>query len=126
MRAALETEEHDFICINFANPDMVGHTGVFPAIVKACETVDACVGELLKACSEHGYHPVIIADHGNADNAVNLDGSPNTAHSVNPVPIIFPDQTGTARDGILADVAPSILKLMKLEQPAEMTGQPLI
>ncbi|MCB0735488.1 MAG: 2,3-bisphosphoglycerate-independent phosphoglycerate mutase [Bacteroidetes bacterium] len=126
VRAALETEEHDFICINFANPDMVGHTGVFPAIVKACETVDACVGELLKACSKHGYHPVIIADHGNADNAVNPDGSPNTAHSVNPVPIIFPDQTGTATDGILADVAPSILKLMKLEQPAEMTGQPLI
>ena len=117
----------DFICLNFANPDMVGHTGVFDAIIKACETVDSCLKDVVVAGRELGYSFVIIADHGNADNAVNLDGSPNTAHSLNPVPVIvIDDNVEMVNDGILADVAPTILSLLNLDQPTEMTGKSLV
>ncbi len=118
----------DFICLNFANPDMVGHTGVFSAVVKACETVDTCAGEVLNAALANGYASIVIADHGNADYMLNPDGSPNTAHSLNLVPCILVDDdfAGEIKDGKLADVAPTILKLMGIAQPAEMTGESLI
>lgn len=123
----LKSKKHDFVCINFANPDMVGHTGVFDAIKSACEHVDACVKELIESGIESGYSFVIIADHGNADYAVNEDGSPNTAHSLNEVPIIVIDRDiKEVSDGILADVAPTILNLMGLNQPPEMTGKSLV
>jgi 2,3-bisphosphoglycerate-independent phosphoglycerate mutase len=117
----------DFICLNFANGDMVGHTGVYEAIVKAVETVDRCAGEVVDAAVAEGYDILIIADHGNADNAVNKDGSPNTAHSLNPVPaILVTERYREIREGILADVAPTILKLMDIQQPPEMTGSALV
>ncbi len=123
----LTNREHDFICLNFANGDMVGHTGVYEAIRKAIEAVDECVGEVVKTALENGYTPIIIADHGNADNAVNPDGSPNTAHSLNPVPcIVVSDDFSSVDDGILADVAPTILHLMGLKKPSEMTGKVLV
>lgn len=117
----------DFICLNFANTDMVGHTGVFEAAMKAAETVDACVGDILPVALEHGYFVIIIADHGNSDYMINADGTPNTAHTMNPVPCIFihPEAEVTMRDGILADVAPTILHHLGLEIPADMTGQVL-
>ena len=117
----------DFICLNFANPDMVGHTGVFEAIVKAVETTDNCLSKVLEAGLSSGYEFVIIADHGNADKAINPDGSPHTAHTTNPVPIIVVSSREIeVRDGILADVAPTILDLMGIEKPSEMTGSSLI
>lgn len=120
-------EKHDFICLNFANGDMVGHTGVYEAIQKAITAVDSCVGEVVKAAVEHGYEVMIIADHGNADNALNKDDSPNTAHSVNPVPcILVTDRYKEIREGILADVAPTILSLLGIDIPEEMTGKSLI
>ncbi|HDR88324.1 MAG TPA: 2,3-bisphosphoglycerate-independent phosphoglycerate mutase [Bacteroidetes bacterium] len=123
----LTNREHDFICLNFANGDMVGHTGVYEAIRKAIEAVDECVGKVVKTALENGYTPIIIADHGNADNAVNQDGSPNTAHSLNPVPcIVVSDDFSSVNDGILADVAPTILHLMGLKKPSEMTGKVLV
>ena len=113
--------------LNFANPDMVGHTGVFPAIVKAVETTDACTREVVEAGLARGWSFIIIADHGNADKAVNPDGSPNTAHSLNPVPaFVLTTRQVRVHDGILADVAPTILDLLGLPQPAEMTGRSLI
>lgn len=122
----IEKAETEFMCINFANADMVGHTGVFSAIVKAVETVDSCVKELVEAGLRKGYQFIIIADHGNADYAINDDGTPNTAHSLNPVPcFLVGHEKVEMHDGILADVAPSILKLMRIEQPAEMTGKAL-
>ena len=126
--AALGEEKYDFIVVNFANGDMVGHTGVYEAIEKAVTAVDQCVGEVVEAANNAGYETIIIADHGNADNALNPDGSVNTAHSLNPVPFIYITQNGSASvaDGVLADVAPSILHIMGLEQPAEMTGHCLI
>ena len=125
---AIATEKYDFIVVNFANGDMVGHTGVYEAIEKAVTAVDACVKDVIEAAKAHGYDSIIIADHGNADNAVNADGSPNTAHSLNPVPCVYvtDDKNATVKDGILADVAPSILKIMGLQAPADMTGTPLI
>ncbi len=124
---ALDSQKYDFICLNFANGDMVGHTGVYEAIVKAVKAVDECVGEVVEAAKRNGYEVVQIADHGNADNAVNPDGSPNTAHSLNPVPIVVvSDRVKAVHDGVLADVAPTVLKLMGLEQPAEMTGKALV
>ena len=102
---------------------MVGHTGVYDAIVKAVKAVDECVGEVVEAAKRNGYEVVQIADHGNADNAINADGTPNTAHSLNPV---VSDRVMTVHDGVLADVAPTVLKLMGLEQPAEMTGKALV
>lgn len=123
----LEKEEVDFVCLNFANPDMVGHTGVFEAVVKAVETVDACAEKVVQTGLKHGYSFIIIADHGNADFMINEDGSPNTAHSTNLVPCIFVDNDfhPTLNNGKLGDVSPTILKLMGVEQPKEMTGVPL-
>ena len=123
----LSKGEADLVVLNFANPDMVGHTGVFEAIVKAVETTDRCAKQVVEAGSATGYSFVIIADHGNADKARNADGSPNTAHSTNPVPVFVIDADVTAiRNGILADVAPTVLALMKMEKPAEMTGSSLL
>ena len=126
--AALKEEVYDWVVVNFANGDMVGHTGVYSAIEKAVTAVDECVKEVVEAAKAAGYETIIIADHGNADNAINPDGSANTAHSLNPVPFIYVTENKQARvkDGILADVAPSILHIMGLEQPAEMTGHCLI
>jgi 2,3-bisphosphoglycerate-independent phosphoglycerate mutase len=118
----------DFICLNFANPDMVGHTGVYPAIIEAVETVDAQMKRVIEAGIALGYEFIVIADHGNADFAINSDGSPNTAHSLNPVPVILvsPDKRLRLSDGILADVAPTILARMGIEQPHKMTGNSLL
>jgi 2,3-bisphosphoglycerate-independent phosphoglycerate mutase len=114
--------------VNFANGDMVGHTGIYEAIEKAVKAVDECVKEVVEAAKATDYETIIIADHGNADNAINADGTPNTAHSLNPVPFIYVTENKNAKveDGILADVAPSILHIMGLEQPADMTGKNLI
>ena len=128
LRDAIDTEKYDFIVVNFANGDMVGHTGVYPAIQKAVEAVDKCVNEVVEAAKKHGYEVIIIADHGNADHAENADGTPNTAHSLNPVPCIYvtEDKNAKVENGILADVAPTILHIMGLPQPKEMTGHNLI
>jgi 2,3-bisphosphoglycerate-independent phosphoglycerate mutase len=125
----LKNREADFICLNFANGDMVGHTGVYDAIYKAVMAVDKCVGEVVEAALKSDYNILIIADHGNADNAVNEDGSANTAHSLNPVPCILVSNDKTdvqLENGILADVAPTLLSIMGLEIPKEMTGKNLI
>ena len=126
--AAIKTEQYDFIVVNFANGDMVGHTGIYNAIAKAVHAVDNCVREVIEAAKGAGYEAIIIADHGNADNAINADGTPNTAHSLNPVPFIYvtDNNSATVKDGRLADVAPSILHILGLEQPADMTGENLI
>lgn len=117
----------DFIVLNFANCDMVGHTGVFSAIKKAIKTVDLAVAEIVNIARENGYSIIITADHGNADNAVNSDGSPNTAHSLNPVPIVVIDKdVHMVKRGRLADIAPTVLKIMNIPAPAEMTGEPLV
>lgn len=117
----------DFFCLNFANPDMVGHTGVYSAIIKAVETVDTCLGKVIEAGQSKGYEFIVIADHGNADMAINPDGSPNTAHSLNPVPVVYvTNDKVELENGILADVAPTILSRMGIEKPKEMTGKCLI
>ena len=118
----------DFVCLNFANADMVGHTGVMEAAIKACEAVDACAKEVAETAIENGYVAIIIADHGNSDIMKNPDGTPNTQHTTNPVPIIVLDkqQTHKVIDGKLGDLAPSILKLMGIEIPKEMTGNLII
>ncbi|MFY0599918.1 MAG: 2,3-bisphosphoglycerate-independent phosphoglycerate mutase [Cyclobacteriaceae bacterium] len=118
----------DFTVLNFANPDMVGHTGVFEAAVKACETVDGCAKEVVEVALENGYTSIIIADHGNSDIMVNPDGSPNTAHTTNLVPFIVVDNDikGELKAGKLGDLAPTILKLLGVEKPAEMTGDELL
>ncbi len=125
---AINTEKYDFIVVNFANGDMVGHTGIYNAIAKAVYAVDTCVKDVIEAAKAHDYEAIIIADHGNADNAINDDDTPNTAHSLNPVPFIYVTDNNSARvkDGRLADVAPSILHIMGLEQPADMDGENLI
>ena len=125
---AINTQEYDFIVVNFANGDMVGHTGIYNAIAKAVHAVDNCVREVIEAAKANDYEAIIIADHGNADNAINADGTPNTAHSLNPVPFIYvtDNNSATVKDGRLADVAPSILHIMGLEQPSDMTGENLI
>ena len=125
---SIRANKYDFIVVNFANGDMVGHTGVYSAIEKAVTAVDSCVKDVVTAANETGYETIIIADHGNADHAVNEDGTPNTAHSLNPVPFIYITENKNAKvqNGILADVAPSILHIMGLEQPKEMTGKNLI
>lgn len=121
------SKKYDFIVVNYANGDMVGHTGVYPAIEKAVRTIDQCVYATVDAAIEADYEVIIIADHGNADNAINPDGTPNTAHSLNPVPCIYVTSNRHAKigDGILADVAPTILKIMGIEQPKEMSGHAL-
>jgi 2,3-bisphosphoglycerate-independent phosphoglycerate mutase len=117
----------DFICLNFANPDMVGHTGVFTAIVKAVEATDGCLKQVVEAGMPNGYSFIIIADHGNADMAVNKDGSPNTAHTTNPVPVVLISEgVASIHNGILADVAPTVLDLLQIEKPIEMTGSSLV
>jgi 2,3-bisphosphoglycerate-independent phosphoglycerate mutase len=123
----LESGKFDFICLNFANGDMVGHTGVYEAIEKAVVTVDECAGDVIKAARRSGYDVLVIADHGNADMAVNPDGSPNTAHSLNPVPcILVSDDYKKIDEGILADVAPTLLTIMGVEIPEDMTGRVLV
>ncbi len=125
--AEMQNNAPDFICLNFANTDMVGHTGNYSAILKAANTVDGCVKEVVEAGQKLGYAFVIIADHGNSDFAINPDGSPNTAHSLNPVPIIVLDDTvQKIKSGTLRDVAPTVLELMNIPQPPEMTGSSLI
>ena len=126
--AALNTQKFDFVALNFANGDMVGHTGVYEAIQKAVTTVDNCVKQVVEAAKANDYEVIIIADHGNADNAENADGSPNTAHSLNPVPFIYVTGNKNAKveNGILADVAPSICQILGIPQPKEMTGKGLI
>lgn len=125
---AIALKKYDFIVVNYANGDMVGHTGVYPAIEKAVETIDNCVRDTVEAARDADYEVIIIADHGNCDFAINADGTPNTAHSLNPVPFVYVTANKNAKvcDGRLADVAPSILQIMGLEQPAEMTGTGLI
>ena len=125
---ALKTDKYDWIVVNFANADMVGHTGVYTAIEQAVKTIDQCLNEVVETAKAMGYETIITADHGNADHAINADGTPNTAHSTNPVPFIYvtANKNATVRSGILADVAPSVLHIMGLQQPKEMTGQCLI
>ena len=123
----LEKGATDFICLNFANPDMVGHTGNYNAIVNAIETVDVCTQKVVEAGLKNDYAFLIIADHGNADFAINTDGTPNTSHSTNPVPC-FALNTGfnNIENGKLADIAPTILQIMGIKAPNEMTGKSLI
>ena len=125
---AIASEKYDFIVVNYANGDMVGHTGIYEAIEKAVTAIDNCVKDTVEAAKAHDYEVIIIADHGNADNALNSDGTPNTAHSLNPVPCVYvtANKQATVANGILADVAPTILKIMGMPQPADMTGKALI
>jgi 2,3-bisphosphoglycerate-independent phosphoglycerate mutase len=123
----IEKESADFICLNFANGDMVGHTGDFAAAIKACEAVDKCAEKVIDAALKHGYTTIVIADHGNCETMINPDGSPNTAHTTNPVPIILVDpDRKTIHDGILGDIAPTILDILGIEKPAAMTRHSLL
>ena len=123
----LQKGEVDFVCLNFANGDMVGHTGIMEAAIKACEAVDVCVKEVVETALANNYTTIIIADHGNCETMINPDGSPNTAHTTNPVPIIMVDNDPIqVKDGVLGDVAPTILELMGIEKPAVMTGKSLL
>lgn len=125
---AINTQKYDWIVVNYANGDMVGHTGIYEAIEKAVTAIDKCVEETVEACKANDYEVIIIADHGNADHALNEDGTPNTAHSLNPVPFVYVTDRKVAaiENGVLADVAPSLLAIMGMKQPAEMTGKCLI
>ena len=125
---AINTQKFDFIVVNYANGDMVGHTGVYSAIEKAVVAIDNCVKDTVEAAKANGYEVIIIADHGNADHALNEDGTPNTAHSLNPVPFVYVTENKNAKveNGVLADVAPSILHILGMAQPADMTGHDLI
>jgi 2,3-bisphosphoglycerate-independent phosphoglycerate mutase len=123
----LKKGEVDFVCLNFANGDMVGHTGVMAAAIKACEAVDTCVKEVVETALENNYTTIIIADHGNCETMINPDGSPNTAHTTNPVPIILVDkELKTIHDGVLGDIAPTILALMGIEKPEAMSRHSLL
>lgn len=127
--AELKKQETDFVCLNFANADMVGHTGVFKAAIAACEAVDTCVGEVVKTALENNYAVILTADHGNSDNEINPDGSPNTQHSTNPVPVFYIDgdkKFSVIKNGKLGDVAPTILTIMGIEIPVEMSGDILV
>ena len=128
LRDALNSQKYDCIILNYANGDMVGHTGVYNSIQQAITAIDICVNETVEAARRNGYEIIIIADHGNCDHAINEDGTPNTAHSLNPVPFVYISDKKKAQveDGILADVAPSLLHILGIEQPAEMTGRCLI
>jgi 2,3-bisphosphoglycerate-independent phosphoglycerate mutase len=128
LSAELGKKKFDFVVVNFANGDMVGHTGVMQAIVKAVEAIDKCLNQVVEAAKANGYDVIIIADHGNADQALNDDGTPNTAHSLNVVPFVYVSENSKAKvqDGILADVAPSVLQIMGIDKPKEMTGKSLI
>jgi 2,3-bisphosphoglycerate-independent phosphoglycerate mutase len=117
----------DFVCLNFANPDMVGHTGSMEAAIKACEVVDECAQEVITTGLENGYSTIVIADHGNCDTMINPDGSPNTAHTTNPVPLILVDKDiKQIKDGVLGDIAPTILKMMGVSKPELMTQTALV
>jgi 2,3-bisphosphoglycerate-independent phosphoglycerate mutase len=123
----LEKENVDFVCLNFANGDMVGHTGMMDAAIKACEAVDQCVEKVITTALAHNYTTLVIADHGNCETMINPDGSPNTAHTTNPVPFIIVDKYQIQiHDGVLGDIAPTILQLMGIEKPKVMTGNSLI
>ena len=123
----IENKTNDFICLNYANGDMVGHTGSFEAAVKACETIDKCVKKVITSCIKSDYTVLLISDHGNCDMMLNEDGSPNTAHTKNLVPLILINsEYKSISDGILADIAPTILKIMNIEIPSEMTQNPLV
>jgi 2,3-bisphosphoglycerate-independent phosphoglycerate mutase len=123
----LKKGEVDFVCLNFANGDMVGHTGVMEAAIKACEAVDECVRDVVTAALENDYTTLIIADHGNCETMINPDGTPHTAHTTNPVPFILVDSEQLpVNNGILGDIAPTILKLMGIEKPASMDRMPLV
>ena len=125
--AELKKEEVHFVCLNFANPDMVGHTGILEAAIKACETVDACARDVITTGQEHGYSSIVIADHGNCETMKNEDGSPNTAHTTNPVPVIVVDNDiKTVKNGILGDIAPTILDMMGVAKPQEMDQESLV
>ncbi|MFR5897835.1 MAG: alkaline phosphatase family protein, partial [Phocaeicola massiliensis] len=125
---AIKTQKFDFIVVNYANGDMVGHTGIYDAIEKAVKAIDECVKDTVEAAKANDYEVIIIADHGNADHALNEDGTPNTAHSLNPVPFVYVTENKNAKveNGVLADVAPSILHILGMPQPADMTGRDLI
>jgi len=123
----LKKGEADFVCLNFANGDMVGHTGIMEAAIKACEAVDSCAKQVIETGLENGYTTLLIADHGNCETMINPDGSPHTAHTTNPVPVILIDnELKEIKDGVLGDVAPTILKIIGVEQPKAMTRSPLI
>jgi 2,3-bisphosphoglycerate-independent phosphoglycerate mutase len=123
----LEKGEVDFVCLNFANGDMVGHTGIMEAAIKACEAVDKCVEKVITTALENGYSTIVIADHGNCETMINPDGSPNTAHTTNPVPfILVDDEKLNIQDGVLGDIAPTILELMGVEQPEAMSSHSLL
>jgi 2,3-bisphosphoglycerate-independent phosphoglycerate mutase len=123
----LEKGEADFVCLNFANGDMVGHTGIMEAAIKACETVDICVKRVIETGLKNGYSTLLIADHGNCETMMNPDGSPNTAHTTNPVPFILIDpEIKAIKSGILGDIAPTILALLNVAQPKEMTQKSLL
>jgi len=123
----LDKKESNFICVNLANPDMVGHTGVFNSIVKAVETVDSCTEKIVRSANNNNYVTILISDHGNAEMAINDDNSPNTAHTLNKVPCFLINyKSCNLKDGVLADIAPTILKIMNIKQPSEMTGSSLI
>ncbi len=123
----LDKQEADFVCLNFANGDMVGHTGIMDAAIKACEAVDVCVKKVIESGLENGYSTILIADHGNCETMINPDGSPNTAHTTNPVPVILIDnQIKEIKDGVLGDIAPTILKMIGVPQPSTMTCKPLV
>ena len=125
--AELKKGDVDFVCLNFANGDMVGHTGVMDAAIKACEAVDQCVKDVVTTALENGYSTLLIADHGNCETMINPDGSPNTAHTTNPVPVILIDnELKEIKDGVLGDIAPTILKLMGVKQPKAMTQHALV
>jgi len=126
---AINSKKPDFVCLNYANADMVGHTGDFQAAIKAVETVDACLSELVKTALDNHYHIIVIADHGNSDYMINPDGTPNTAHTMNPVPVIYvAENAGNYKvsAGKLGDIAPTVLRLLDIEVPVEMTGDNLI
>ena len=123
----LNKGEVDFVCLNFANGDMVGHTGIMSAAILACEAVDACVKQVIEAALANDYTTIVIADHGNCETMINPDGSPNTAHTTNPVPIILVDkELKNIQNGVLGDIAPTILELMGVHQPNAMTCHSLL
>ena len=123
----LKKEQVDFVCLNFANGDMVGHTGIMEAAIKACEAVDKCAQEVIETALKHNYTTIVLADHGNCETMLNEDGSPNTAHTTNPVPIIIVDNDiKQVNHGVLGDIAPTILKMMGIDQPDAMTGKALV
>jgi 2,3-bisphosphoglycerate-independent phosphoglycerate mutase len=123
----INSQSVDFICLNFANTDMVGHTGIIEAAIKACETIDSCTKSVVEAALENGYTTILLADHGNCEMMINPDGSPNTAHTTNPVPVILIDKNNySINNGVLGDIAPTILDLMGIEKPKAMTQHSIL